>query len=143
MGADLLGQALRNVVTGSNFEHCRSIECLTDKLLQVVGTKAIAVIYAASEKDLVDLYFIQHFLRRVEVVLLLPDTERHIIAMGHRLNPSFMCTTSTDVFHVVEVVRNIAVSGIAPQPSEQFRNPFESLMPASLIQFHDHWTAAA
>lgn len=76
-------------------------------------------------------------------MLLLPDSKRHTIALGHRLHPSFLCTISIDVVRLAEVVRNIAVNGNAPQPSEPFRNPFESLMPDSLMQFHDHWNAAA
>lgn len=141
--ANLLGDALKSVGMGLNVDRYSSIDCFTNGLLQAASSKKIAVIYAASEKDLIDLYFIKHVMRTVEVILLLPDTERHTIALGHCLHPSFMCTTNTDVFHVAKVVRNIAVNGTVPQPSEQFRNPFESLMPESLIQLHGHLNAAA
>jgi hypothetical protein len=141
--AILLEQVLANSSVGLAIERHASIESFTDRLIHINGAQTTAVIYASSEKELINLYFSQHILRRVTVVLLLPDSERHTIALGHRLHPSFMCTTSTDVFHVGEVVRKIAFSGIAPQPSKQFRNPFESLIPDSLNQYHGHLTAAA
>jgi hypothetical protein len=141
--AVLFEEALTSSLAGLNIERYASIESLTDRLIHVNGTKIMAVIYAASEKDLIDLYFMQHVLRRVEVVLLLPDTERHTIAMGHRLNPCYMCTNNTDTSHLMEVVKNIAVNGTVPQPSEKFRNPFESLMPITSAEFHSHMTEAA
>lgn len=136
-------EALASSLVGLNIERYASIERLTDRLIHAHGTKIMAVVYASSEKDLIDLYFSHHILRRAAVVLLLPDSERHTIALGHRLHPSFMCTTNTDVFHVAEVVRNIAVYGTVPRSSEQFRNPFESLLPDSLNQFHGQLNAAA
>lgn len=139
----LFVQALTSSIAGFKIERHISIESLTDRLLQAASTKAIAVIYAASEKDLIDLYFIQHVLRRIEFVLLLPDTERHTIAMGHRLNPCFMNTTNIDISQIVDVVKNIAVNGPVPIVSNQFRNPFESLMPMTSAEFKNHMTEAA
>ena len=136
-------QLLANSLVGLTIERHASIESFTDRLIHINCAKTMAVIYASSEKELINLYFSHHILRRVTVVLLLPDSERHTIALGHRLHPSFMCTTSIDVFQLVEVVRNIAVSGTVPQSSEKFRNPFESLIPITSAEFHNRMTEAA
>ena len=97
--------------------------------------KTVAVVSVATEKDLIDIYFMQHLLNKVQLVLLLPDTERHTIAMGHRLHPYFMCTTDTEVSNLMDVLKTIVAHGTPPKPYEQFRNPFESIMPNSLPFF--------
>jgi hypothetical protein len=127
--AILFEEALASSLAGLNIESYASIDRLTDRLIHINGAKIMAVIYASSEKDLIELYFIQHLLRRVVLVLLLPDSEHDTVAMGHRLQPSFMYTINTDVSEITEAINSIIVNGSPLQTKGQFKNPFESIMP--------------
>jgi len=140
---NLLDKALKTIVSDAGVDRYTTVENLRDRLLQKFDVKTIAVVQAATEKDLIDLYFIQHHLRRVVLVLLLPNTERHTIAMGHRLHPYFMCSTDTEVCELMDALKTIVVHGTPPKSLEQFRNPFETLMPHRSSKFNDHWVQAA
>ena len=140
---NLLDKALKTIVSDAGVDRYTTVENLRDRLLQKFDAKTIAVVQAATEKDLIDLYFIQHHLRKVVLVLLLPDTERHTIAMGHRLHPYFMCSTDTEVCELMDALKTIVVHGTPPKSLEQFRNPFETLMPHRSSEFNDHWIQAA
>ena len=134
---DAMGQSLKTYLPEMHVERYTTIACLAKRLLQNLETRTIAVVQAASEQDLIDLYFIQHLLRKVGLVLLLPDTERDTIAMGHRLHPSYMCNGNNNLSEITEALRSIVVNGTSPQPIGQFRNPFESIMPNSFRFFDD------
>jgi hypothetical protein len=138
-----LKQALETFQAETLIEWYSSTEDLQGRLRSYNGRRTIALVSAATEKDLVDLFFIQHLLRRAMIVLLLPNTERHTIAMGHRLQPYFMCTSCTDVSQLAEVFRNIVACETPPQPVGQFRNPFESIMSCRPADTSDHLTPAA
>jgi hypothetical protein len=140
---DLLDKALKTIVSDAGADRYTTVENLRDRLLQKFDAKTIAVVQAATEKDLIDLYFIQHLLRKVMLILLLPDIERHTIAMGHRLHPSFMCGADADVPEIAKAIHSIVVNGIHPQPIGQFGNPFESLIPWRLTESQDHLVHAA
>ena len=140
---NLLDKALKTIVSDAGVDRYTTVENLRDRLLQKFDAKTIAVVQAATEKDLIDLYFIQHHLRKVVLVLLLPDTERHTIAMGHRLHPYFMCSTDTEVCELMDALKTIVVHGTPPKSIEQFRNPFEALIPHRSPEFNDHWIQAA
>ena len=141
--ASKLAQIVRTCLPAMQTEWHASVEKLKSRLLGNLDNKMIALVSVTTEKDLIDLYFIQHHLRRVVLVLLLPDTERHTIAMGHRLHPYFMCSTDTEVCELMDALKTIVVHGTPPKSLQQFRNPFETLMPHRLSEFNDHWIQAA
>jgi hypothetical protein len=115
----------------ASVEHFTTTDSFRERLLRNINQKTIAVVSIASENNLIDIYFIQHLLSKVLLVLLLPDMEYHTIAMGHRLHPCFMCSANTEVFELMDVLKSIVLHGSPPKPIEQFRNPFESIMPNS------------
>jgi hypothetical protein len=141
--ASKLEQNVRTCLPAMQTEWHASVENLISRLLGNLDKKMIALVSVATENDLIDLYFIQHHLRRAILVLLLPDTERHTIAMGHRLNPYFMCTADTEVSELMDVLKTIVVHGTPPKSIEQFRNPFEAPIPHRALDFNDHWIQAA
>ena len=141
--ASRLEQVVRMCLPATQTEWYASVQNLKSRLLDNLEKKMIALVSVTTEKDLIDLYFIQHHLRRVVLVLLLPDTERHTIAMSHRLHPYFMCSADTEVSELMDVLKTILAHGTPPQSIEQFRNPFEALMPHRSSEFNDHWIQAA
>jgi hypothetical protein len=132
-----LTQVVKTFMPKAHIEWYTTIEGLQRRLLRNLNRKTVAVVSVATEKDLIDIYFIQHLLSKVLLVLLLPDTECHTIAMGHRLHPCFICSTNTYVSELIHALKNIAIHGSPPKSIEQFRNPFESIMPNSFPFFED------
>jgi hypothetical protein len=121
----------------ANVEYFSTTDGFRERLHRNLNQKTVAVVSIATEKDLIDIYFIQHLLSKVLLVLLLPDTECHTIAMGHRLHPCFICSSNTYVSELIHALKNIAIHGSPPKSIEQFRNPFESIMPNSFPFFDD------
>jgi hypothetical protein len=139
-----LDQIVKTFEQDSDVERYTTVECLAKRLLQKLESKTIAVVYVASEQDLIDLYFIQHLLRKVVLVLLISDTERHTIAMGHRLHPFFMCNADIQTSDLTIILNNIAHHGYPPKHAAPFDNPFESLQPHCLPRVQrDSWIFAA
>ena len=50
----------------------------------------IAVLLAASHKELQELLSIKELLQHIRIILLLPDHENETIANGHKLYPRFL-----------------------------------------------------
>ena len=91
----------------------------------------MAVVSITSEEDLIDTYFIQHLLSKVLLIVVLPDRERHTVAMGHRLHPYFICCADGELARLAEVLRSIARHERPPEPTAPLRNPFEAVMPTN------------
>lgn len=127
-GREFIG-IVKTSVPEAHVEYYATIRGFAERLRQKLDTKTIAIVRASSDHELIDLYFVQHLLSRVVLVLLLPDQERLTIAMGHRLHPCFMCTVDGDPLEFQEALESIARHGHAPKPMEAFRNPFEALVP--------------
>ena len=121
----------------ANVKYFSTSDDFRERLLHNLDRKTVAVVSVATEKDLIDIYFMQHLLSKVLLVLLLPDAERHTIAIGHRLHPCFMCSVNTDVSELMHALKSIALYGSPPKHIEQFRNPFESIMPNIFPVFAD------
>jgi hypothetical protein len=136
-------QCIQVSVNRANVEYFTTTEDFKERLLLNLNKKTVAVVSIATEKDLIDLYFIQHLLGKVLLVLLLPDAEPHIIAMGHRLHPFFMCNNDIQTSDFIAALKNIINHGYAPKTSAPFRNFFDSIAPSNLPKVHcDSWIYA-
>ncbi|OPY74077.1 MAG: hypothetical protein A4E63_00880 [Syntrophorhabdus sp. PtaU1.Bin050] len=113
----------------AHIERHTTVGGLKDRLLRGLDKKTVAVISITSEEDLIDTYFIQHLLSKVFLIVLLPDRERHTVAMGHRLHPYFVCCADDGTPRLAEVLRSIVHDERPPEPTASFRNPFEAVMP--------------
>lgn len=128
----------------TNVEFFTTIEFLKERLLHNLRVKTVAIVPTASEKDLIDLYFAQHLLSKVLLVLLLPDTEPLTIAIGHRLHPFFMCSSDIRMSDLNAILNNIINNGYAPEPNGLFRNSYESISPSNISEFKSNcWIYAA
>lgn len=137
-------QALKTSVPGQSVERYATVEGLTRRLLRKLDIKTVAVVYAASDEDLIDIYYIQHLLSKVLLVLVLPDADPLTVAMGHRLHPCYMCTVDSELSGLVAALTSIVRRGYAPESMEAFRNPFEALgSPGHPGAQRDSWMFAA
>jgi hypothetical protein len=51
----------------------------------------VVILIAADRQALRQLLSLKGFLRRIRIILVLPDDEEETIAMAHRLNPRYLC----------------------------------------------------
>jgi hypothetical protein len=137
-------QNVRVSVKQDNIEYFATTDSLRERLLLNLSQKTVAVVSIATEKDLIDLYFIQHLLSKVLLVLLLPDTEPQTIAMGNRLHPCFMCSADIQTSDFIAILENIINYGYAPKPRAPFRDFFESITLDNFPEYQgDSWIYAA
>lgn len=121
-----LNEAINTLLPGVHVEWFTAISNLKHHLLQKGPGKTVAVVFVSEEKELIELYFIQHLLRRVSLVLLLPNAECETIAMGHRLHPCFMCSSDIPSHSFLTALRSITGQGFVHQSLSPFPNPYES-----------------
>lgn len=139
-----LRQTIQGCMPGAHTEYYTTIEGFKRRLLRNLDRKTVAVVSIVTEQDLIDIYFIQHLLNKVLLVLLLPDREYHTIAMGHRLHPCFMCCADPEMPDLAEVLKNITQHGSPLTCKTIFKNPFEALTPLCPPEFQkDPWIYAA
>ena len=108
----------------ANVEYFSTTDGFRERLHRNLNQKTVAVVSIATEKDLIDIYFIQHLLSKVLLVLLLPDTECHTIAMGHRLHPYFICSANTYVSELIDALKTIVVHGYASKAHRTIQKSF-------------------
>jgi hypothetical protein len=92
-GADEVEDRLRRVLQGAvpkrDWEICRTIDGLSHTLLQYSSEIAVAVLAASTPGDLLDFILIGDLLNDLRVVLIVPDRNKEIISMVHKLRPRF------------------------------------------------------
>lgn len=81
-----------------------SLDAFTKKLITIKEKDTIAVIFAAKEYDLIELYSYKHHLYRVIPVLILPNNGREIIALGLRFNPFFIISNYNDFKKIGRII---------------------------------------
>ena len=67
----------------------------------------IAVVMAAREKDLLDILSIRHFLSDVRLILILPNSDKSTIALGHTFYPRFLDFITGDFSRVAAVMNKM------------------------------------
>jgi hypothetical protein len=82
-----------------------TIDVFTKKLMGIKGRDTIAVIFAAKEDDLIDLYSYKYYLYKVISLLILPNSRKEIIALGLRYNPFFIISNYDDMRKIGLIIR--------------------------------------
>ncbi|MDI6854215.1 MAG: hypothetical protein QME75_11515 [Deltaproteobacteria bacterium] len=66
--------------------------------------KPVAIFVAADRRALRQLLSLKEFLRRIRVILVLPDEEEETIALAHRLKPRYLCYLEDNCSELGQVV---------------------------------------
>jgi len=100
------------IVPGDEREIFCTIEDLSSRLRQPGERPTIAVLLAASSKDLADILSIHDLLRDIRIILILPDREEDTVAWGHSLQPRFLSYIDNDFTDVAAVLDKMMRRGI-------------------------------
>ena len=99
-----LQKVVEELVPKDRLEICRTIESFSGRLCRPGCRDAIAVLLAASAKELVDFLFIRDLLSDVRIILIVPDRDDATISRGHKLYPRFLSYMDTDFNDVASVL---------------------------------------
>ena len=80
---------------------CSTVNSLDLKLSERHNDKKMAILVPADEEEAIDIYSKQHLFKEVPIVLILPNREKLVIAMGYRLKPRLMCYRESGIAEVV------------------------------------------
>ena len=85
-----------------------TIDELTARLRQPFVDVGLAVLYAATRADLMELIFLENFLRELRLVLILPDHDPSTFAKAHALRPRFLALAENDLDELESVLKRMA-----------------------------------
>ncbi len=85
-----LQAVIEAIVCKNSIEIYRNVEGLSKRLYRRRYDVDVAVLLAASHKELQELLAIKELLHDIRIILLLPDNENETIAKGHKLYPRFL-----------------------------------------------------
>jgi hypothetical protein len=98
---------IKTLVSENEVEILNTPESLAKRLLQISSRQSIVVIVTKEREELVCLLPIVHLLRKVRVILVVPDQEPETIKIGYKLEPRFLKCGDSDFTEVRAVVRNM------------------------------------
>jgi hypothetical protein len=100
-------RVIEEVVPAEKTEIYRTIDTLTRRLRQPAHHPTIAVLFAASRQDLLEIASIKELIWNLRIILILPDREKDTIAKGHTLRPRFLTYSNSDFADVAAVLRKM------------------------------------
>ena len=86
--------------------------------------RTIAVLLPADEEELIDIYSIRNSLGRVPVLLVLPNRDEFVEAMGYRLKARIVCYRESNIAEALSALkRNTAKSsGLRPGTMQELKS---------------------
>ena len=116
-----IGKSLWNMhqklVAEYNGEFFQSIDTLSQKLRSPRDDLTIAVLLASTQEELLDILSIRVLLEGIRIILILPDSNRDTIMIGHTLLPRFITYVNSNVSWV-NAVLNKMLSNYHPGEKE-------------------------
>lgn len=104
------GKRLLEIVKGAasdyRLEIYSSIDELTERLHQPL-MNVVAVLYAATHSELMDIIYLGDLLSELKVVLVLPDSEPEALKKAHILHPRFIATADSDFQYLSSVLKRM------------------------------------
>ena len=108
---DQAGRRLQNLVGHLEWqgtvEIFQTLKPLISRLMTPSGEEAIALLLAATRKDLQELINLEALFYNRRLILILPDLEEEIIAQGHRLRPRYVAFREGDFSDIALVLEKM------------------------------------
>jgi hypothetical protein len=101
---ELLYRVIENLELEIRLEVHRTIGSLSHSLSQPKEDSTVAVLFAASKDELLNILSIRDLLFNVRIILVLPDREDDTIAKGHSLRPRFLTYVDSDSEKIIAVL---------------------------------------
>lgn len=103
----LLLKVIQNAVPDENLEIYSSMDDFAERLRKPLTNVSVAVLYAATRSELMDIIFLGDLLGELRVVLVLPDSQPEAIQKAHILRPRFIATSQNDFKHLASVLKRM------------------------------------
>jgi flagellar biosynthesis regulator FlbT len=88
-------------------DFCATAGSLALKLSEHRNDQKVAILLPANEEELIDIYSVQDLFHQVPVMLVLPNRDEFVEAMGHRLKPKLMIHKDSSVVKAVSKLHNM------------------------------------
>ena len=101
---DKLQRIIDPLVSERQVENYSSIKDITKRLQRPMKEEVVGVFMPSNEKDLSDLLSINHLVRDIRIILVLPNRDEKTISIGHSLRPRFLTYADGDLSDVAAVM---------------------------------------
>ena len=102
--SDKLQRIIQPLVSEKQVENYCSIKDITQRLQRPMKEEVVGILMPSSEEDLSDLLSINHLVRDIRIILVLPDRDEKTISIGHSLRPRFLTYADGDLSDVAAVM---------------------------------------
>ncbi|MCP4023743.1 MAG: hypothetical protein GY729_18000 [Desulfobacteraceae bacterium] len=90
-----------------NMETHLSIKSLSQLLRKPMNRVWIAILFAATKEELIQLHSMRELFEDIKIILILPDRTKDTLSLGLQLNPRYFTYTDSDIGDVAAVVENM------------------------------------
>ena len=104
---DSIQRIIESMVSEGEIEIFMTLEGLNKRLRQPGRNVSVMVLEASDRKELCDLISIQDLFYDIPIILILPDSSRDTVALGHKLYPRFISYADSEFSDVSLVIRKM------------------------------------
>ncbi len=105
--AKKLQNIIEPLVSENQVENYCSIKELKERLQRPRRGELVGIFMPSSEEDLSNLLSINHLVRDIRIILVLPDRDEKTISIGHSLRPRFLTYADGDLSDVAAVMNKM------------------------------------
>jgi hypothetical protein len=98
---------IKNAIPEHEIERYSSISELSERLRRPMPDVGVAVLYASSRSELMEIIYLGDLLRELKVVLVLPDSQPDILDKAYTLCPRFIAVAESDFKHLGVVLHKM------------------------------------
>jgi hypothetical protein len=99
-----LQRVIESVIPAWGGAVCRTIDDLSERLLQPTNDLAIALLLAEKRGDIEELLSLSSLFRNTRIILVAPDRDKETIAAAHLLRPRLLTYSDSDFAEVFTVL---------------------------------------
>jgi hypothetical protein len=110
-----LQRVIESVVPGWERAVCRSIDDLSERLLQPKNDLTITCLLAAKKEDIEELLPMSNLFRNTRIILIVPDWDKETLAAAHQLRPRLLTHSDSDFAEVFTVLTKMMGDYQSPQ----------------------------
>jgi hypothetical protein len=100
-------QAIKTQFPDESVDFCATAGSLSLKLSEHRNDQKVAILVPADEEELIDIYSMKDLFNGVPIMLVLPNRDEFVEAMGHRLKPKLMIHEDSGVVRAVSKLHNM------------------------------------
>ena len=102
-----LQRVIESLIPGWEGTITRTIDDLSERLLQPKNDLAIALLLAEKREDIEELLPVSNLFRNTRIILVAPDRDKETIAAAHLLRPRLLTYSDSDFADIFTVLTKI------------------------------------